>query len=198
MQRTTNDQINSKVYWDYIYTTPARKQEYWSMTNRFPRAASYVKDGDTVMDLGCGVGVFLRLVKKEKKGCELWGVDISKEVIKNNLVDDPDIRYQQGEIGNLSHLPEEYFDVVFSGETLEHLDKPEDLFNDAFRILKPGGTLIITTPQEDHIESPEHVWYFTKDDINTLFTTSGFTHPTYEDLPDLEHMIVFFAVGKKI
>jgi ubiquinone/menaquinone biosynthesis C-methylase UbiE len=195
---TGNDNINSKVYWNYIYTTPAKLQEYWTTTNRFPRALTYIKDGDKVIDLGCGVGVLERLIKKEKKGCEIWGVDISNEAIKNDLDHDPDIKYQQGEIGNLSKLPEDYFDVVFSGEVIEHLDHPEDLFNDAQRILKKGGKLIVTTPQDKHVDSPEHVWYFTKDDVNTLFTTTGFTKPTYEDLPDLEHIIVFFAVGEKI
>lgn len=198
MKSTGNPQTNTKIYWNYIYTTPAREQEYWTETNRFPRALTYVKDGDKVMDLGCGVGVLLRMIKKERKDCELWGVDISSEAIKNNLVHDPDIKYQQGYIGNLKHLPTDYFDFVFSGETIEHLDNPSDLFNDAYRILKKGGTLIVTTPQKDHIDSPEHVWYFEREDIIELFTTAGFSSPEFIDLPDMEHIIVFFAVGKKV
>lgn len=198
MKRTNNDQLNTKVYWNYIYTTPAREVEYWTKTTRFPKALEYVKDGDKVMDLGCGVGVLLREIKKQRKGCELWGIDISSEVVAKNSKEDPDIHYEQGEIGNLYRLPPEYFDFVFSGETIEHLDKPGELFADAFRILKPGGTLVITTPQDDHIDSPEHVWYFEKQDITNLFTQAGFSSPEFIDLPDMEHMIVFFAVGKKL
>ena len=119
MKRTHNDQINTKIYWNHIYTTPAKEVEYWTDTSRFSTALSYIKDGDTVMDLGCGVGALLRMIKKERNGCELWGRDISSDVIQKNLIDDPDIKYEQGEIGNLK-LPQSYFDVVFSGETIEH------------------------------------------------------------------------------
>ena len=197
MKSTGNMQINSKIYWDYIYTTPAREMDYWAKTNRFPKAVEYVKDGDKVIDLGCGVNIIGRMIKKERKNCEIWGIDISSKVINKNRKDNPDGHYFQGYIGNLKSIPENYFNVVFSGETIEHLDDPSWLFSDAYRLLKKSGMLIITTPQEEHIDSPEHVWYFSKEDIITLFTDAGFTHPTFVDLPDMEHMIIFFAVGKK-
>ena len=197
MQRTDNVQINSKVYWDYVYTTPAKQKEYWSNTARFPEALTHIKDRDKVMDLGCGVGVLHHLILKDRKECELWGVDISEEAVKINKEYNPQGYYQQGYIGSLTGIPQDYFDVVFSGETIEHLDDPNVLFDDAYRMLKKGGKLIITTPQEKHIESPEHLWYFTKDDIITLFTKAGFSEPTFTNLSDMEHIVVFFAVGIK-
>lgn len=197
MKRTYNPQINSKVYWDYVYSTSAKQQEYWSSTNRFPEAVNYIKDGDKVIDLGCGVGALHRLILEKYKKCELWGVDISEKAIVINKEYNPSGHYLQGYIGGLKDIPENYFDVVFSGEIIEHLDDPSILFTDAYRILNKGGKIIITTPQDNHIESPEHVWYFSKEDIIKLFTDAGFSKPKFTNLSDIEHIVIFFAVGEK-
>lgn len=197
MKPTNNLQVNSRVYWNHIYTTPAKEVEYWTDTARFPTALTYVKDGDSFLDLGCGVGVLCRMVAKQRKDCKIWGVDISDEVIEKNRSELPDVRWKQGYIGSLEFLPETYFDVVFCGETIEHLDDPAVLFADAYRALKPGGKLIITTPIEDHIDSPEHVWEFEKADIEKLYKDAGFGSVEFVDLPDTEYLVVFFAVGTK-
>lgn len=197
MQRTDNIQINTKVYWNHIYTTPAKSQDYWADTRRFPKALEYVKDGDVFLDMGCGVGVLGREVKKRRKGCEIWGVDISDRVLEANKKDDPDIEYRQGYAGYCDFLPNNYFDVVFSGELIEHMDNPLELFKEAYRILKKGGKLIITTPIGKRVDSPEHMWYFDKNDIKNFFESAGFKKPKFVKLPDMEHLIVFFAVGEK-
>jgi len=197
MKRTDNLQVNTKTYWNYIYTTPAKKAEYWSSTRRFPEAIKYVKDGDKFLDIGCGVGIPGRMIKKMRKGCEIWGVDISDEIIKNNKIDDKDIKYFQGYVGQLKGVPEKYFDVVFSGETLEHLDEPADLVRDGYRTLKKGGKFIITTPHGEEIKSPEHTWYFEKDDIEDLFFTAGFKDIKFVELGDMEHLVIIFAIGTK-
>lgn len=197
MKPTHNGQINTKTYWDQIYTTPSREQEYWSRTFRFFTAVDYVHDGDKFLDIGCGVGVPCRLVQEKKKGCETWGVDISHKVIESNKTNAPETKWHQGYIGALTFLPREYFDVIFCGEVIEHLDRPEELFREAYSVLKKGGKLIITTPKEDHIISPEHVWEYEKSDIEKLFVDQGFNKLQFVDLPDMEHLTVFFAVGEK-
>lgn len=197
MKATGNPQINTRVYWNYIYTTPAKRKEYWVHTNRFPLAVSFVKDNDRFIDLGCGVGLPGRMVKEKHKGCEVWGVDISSEIIEQNKIDDPGTKYFQGYIGALDFLPLEYFDVVFAGEVIEHLDNPMDLFRDAYKILRKGGKLIITTPIKDGVDSPEHVWYFEKDDIEKFYRDAGFNQPEFKGLPNLEYKVVFFAIGEK-
>lgn len=197
MKRTNEDQINSKPYWNYIYTTPAKAVDYWTPTRRFDKALELIKDGDKVIDIGCGVGVLTRMVQKFRKGCEVWGTDISDEVIHNNLVSDPETNYIVGYAGQQSNLPDNFFDVVFSGEVIEHLDMPEKLFQEAYRILKPGGRLIITCPISDRVRSPEHIWYFEKDDLIKFFKDAGFKTPEFIDLDGTEYLIVFFAVGGK-
>lgn len=194
--RTNEPQINSRQYWNYIYTTPAKNLEYWTPTRRFDKAFDLVKDGDKFIDIGCGVGVLTRMIQRGKK-CEVWGTDISDEIIRNNLVDDPDTQYLVGYAGEQKDLPSEYFDVVFSGEVIEHLDTPEKLFEEAYRILKPGGKLIITCPKDDSVKSPEHLWYFNKEDLTKFYTDAGFKIPEFIDLDGTEYLVVFFCVGVK-
>ena len=197
MKRTQEPQINSRRYWNYIYTTPAKMVEYWSPSQRFGRALDLIKDGDKVIDLGCGVGVLPRMIQEKRKGCEVWGLDISDEVIRNDQVEDPDTKYMVGEVGYNSDLPDNYFNVVFCGETIEHMDYPEKLFQEAFRILKKGGILIVTTPKEDRVRSSEHVWYFEDEDVKKFYRDAGFNGPKLLDLDGMEYMVVFFALGEK-
>lgn len=215
MKATGNTNINTRTYWNGIYGDEGKRAMYEaqgtdhpvhlddgrtataSHTARFLTAASYVKDGDKVIDIGCGIGAFTRLVKEIKKDCEIWGTDISDQAIKDNLKIDPDIKYLHRYIGEQDDLPENYFDVVFTGEVLEHMEDPSVLLKDCARILKKGGTLVLTTPNENHIQSHEHTWFFEKEDVDNLFQDAGFEDIKFIDLPDLEWTMVIFCVGKK-
>lgn len=166
-------------------------------TKRFITALTFVNNGDKVIDFGCGVGVFTKLVKETYPDCEVWGTDISDQAIEDNKKENPDINYHHAYIGDQKFLPKEYFDVVFSGETIEHLDEPETLLQEAYSALKQGGKLVITTPLMDSIRSDEHTWFYEKEDIEKLYKENGFTDIKFVDLPDMEWSLVIFAVGTK-
>ncbi len=212
MKSTNNPNINSKTYWNNIYGTPEKRQEYASQgtsfadvagnpippTQRFNRTLNEIKNGDTFLDIGCGVGVLTSMVKGYYPDCEVWGTDISDKAIEDNALTTPTIKYLHQYIGDQTELPDNYFDVVFSGEVLEHLDKPEDLFKDAYQVLKTRGKLIITTPLKNAIPSEEHLWEFDYPDIEKLFTDNGFSKPRFVNLPDMEHLMVIYAIGRKL
>lgn len=197
MIRTTNEQINTKTYWNYIYNTPAKEKEYWERTMRFSELIKYVKHGDKFFDLGCGVGLPASMILEQRKDCEVWGLDISSDVIERNKKEMPNGKWFSGHVENLEKFPSNYFDVVFSGEVIEHLDNPAVLFKEAYRVLKKGGKLIITTPRDDGVESSEHLWYFSQDDIESFYFSTKFKDVKFVNLPDMEYMLVFFAIGEK-
>jgi ubiquinone/menaquinone biosynthesis C-methylase UbiE len=213
MKRLDAQQINTKQYWNFVYGDVWKREQYDKEgtlvhpgcvgdkivrpTARFGTALRYVKNKDKVIDLGCGVGSFTKLVKKTYPDTEVWGTDISDKAIEDNTKENPSIKYLQGYIGYQKFLPSNYFDFVLCGEVIEHLDDPKLLFKEAYRILKDKGTLIVTTPMEDHVYSEEHIWEFTKDDVNKFFIDAGFKNIKFVDLLDMEYLIVIFAVGEK-
>lgn len=212
MKQTNNPNINTKTYWNGIYGNEEKREQYAAQgtdlklvrnnyikpTARFQKALDNVKDGDRVLDIGCGVGVFTNLVKNTYPNNEVWGVDISNKAIEDNTKENPQITYKHHYIGKEPSFPTEYFDFVFSGEVLEHLDHPKDLFIDAYKALKPGGIFLLSTPNGDSIKSEEHVWEFTHDDVEDLYFSNGFTDVDFIYLPDLEHMLVIMAYGTKV
>lgn len=214
MKRTDNPNINTKIYWNNIYGTPDKREEYAVQgtskvpfvtnniliqpTKRFTTALEFIKDQDRVLDIGCGVGVFTSLVKRTYPRCEVWGTDISDKAIEDNKIEIPDICYIHQYIGDQDRLPSDYFDVVFSGEVLEHLDDPNDLFKDAQRVLKKGGKFILTTPDSNMIQSEEHTWEFIHEDIIKLYIDNGFDTPIFRQLPLPEGALVIFSVGDRL
>lgn len=210
MKRTDNLQINSRAYWNSVYGNQEKRDQYASQgtsepvngqsgvqTTRFTTALDEVKSGDKVVDMGCGVGVFTKMVKGQYPDCEVWGTDISDQACTDNTLENPSIKYLHQYIGNQTELPDNYFDMVFSGETLEHLDDPNYLFKDAYRVLKTGGKFVLTTPNGSSIRSPEHTFEFTHEDVEQLYIDNGFKKPRFIYLPDMEHLLVIMAVGVK-
>lgn len=207
MKRNNPLNINTKTYWDSVYGTEEKRRGYadtgtdqavhgMQKTKRFERALQEVKADDRFLDIGCGVGVMTSLVKNTYPMCEVHGVDISQKAIDDNKKEHSGIEYKQGYIGELDY-PLDYFDVVFSGETLEHLDDPSTLLKEAHSFLKTGGKLIITTPLQDAIQSEEHTWFFTQQDVEQLYLNNGFKRIEFVYLPDMEHLMVIFAIGHK-
>jgi SAM-dependent methyltransferase len=77
--------------------------------------------------------------------------------------------WEDGDAEFMSSVPDETFDFVHSSHCLEHLKNPEIGLLNWFRILKPGGHLIVTIPDEDLYEqavwpstfNKDHKWSFT-------------------------------------
>lgn len=102
-------------------------------------------EGDTILDLGCNVGILSRVLAE--RGKNVLAIDISKDAIdKANLFNrTKNLRYLFGDIHKME-LPDNKFDSVLFLEVLEHVGKPEIFLEEFLRILKPGGCLIISTP----------------------------------------------------
>lgn len=93
-----------------------------------------------VVDAGCGdTGIIKEF--KERIG-SLIGVDVSKELLEKNMVVDQKIYADLEKIP----MPDNSVDMIVSEFVLEHLEYPEKVFKELYRILKPGGSFIFLTP----------------------------------------------------
>ncbi|HEY7222359.1 MAG TPA: methyltransferase domain-containing protein [Micromonosporaceae bacterium] len=109
-------------------------------------------DALTIVDAGCGDGTFLdRLAKSlDRPGTSYLGLDYSAhQIAKAKLLP---YEFHQCDLGVGMPLPAESVDIVHAAEVIEHLVNPDLLLTEATRVLRPGGQIVITTPNL-------HAWY---------------------------------------
>jgi len=102
----------------------------------------------SVLDLGCGFGMMATLFglfgAKEVMGYDLntEKIDLFKKLL---LYLDPEVGNVKPVHGDSSKIefPDEYFDVVVTNETLSHVREMEHTIEEIYRILKPGGRLLV-------------------------------------------------------
>jgi SAM-dependent methyltransferase len=91
-----------------------------------------------VMDFGCGSKPYVKLFTR---ATEYIGVDV--EVTgHNHRNSNVDVYYR----GNSLPFPNEHFDCIFSSEVFEHIFDLQEILCELARVLRPGGTLLITVP----------------------------------------------------
>jgi len=135
-----------------------------------------------LLEIGCGEGDFL--VEAEAAGWDVTGVEYSAAASGQARQ-----RLKQGVVrcGELpaANLAAEQFDLCVLSDVLEHIRSPRDFLQEIHRVLKPGGTLFITTPAIDSWSArimqqkwmefkAEHLTYFDRQTLQTAVFESGF------------------------
>lgn len=122
-------------------------------SNGFQRRLNLITDvidlkGKNILDLGCGEGVWLRKFLEFTSPENVYGSDIDQESIDIAIVNTPELKNSNLVVSKGESLPfkENYFDIVFQNEVLEHVTDDKKVINECLRILKPEGKLIIFTP----------------------------------------------------
>lgn len=102
----------------------------------------YIGSANKVIDLGCGEGTRLNnLVIKQ----QAVGVDYNSTAIKTAQKQYPKMKFIQTDLTKLP-FKNESFDLAFSTYVLEHLDDPEEMLNEAKRVLSLNGLLVLIAP----------------------------------------------------
>lgn len=129
-------------YIDVIYNENIRPvTKYPSQLSTYLFNRFNMKKGDKLLDAGCGRGDFSKGF--QDLGLEVFGIDREKsnsEMLKGIEVKLIDIEKDPFPFNR------EVFDFVFSKSVIEHLWDPEHFIKECYRVLKPGGMIIIMTP----------------------------------------------------
>ncbi len=164
---------NSPEAYDQIFKTTMPD---WFDIRRWKTLLKYYKGGNLV-DLGCLFSQICEMVK-DKPGVYL-GIDEAKEAIERMKLTYNNTRtqFEVGDIYNLD-IEDDIMDYVVLGEVVEHLEYPGGAIKEALRILKPGGTLAISTPLEEAkepgaVDKDRHIWSFSKHDLELMLTPYG-------------------------
>jgi SAM-dependent methyltransferase len=137
-----------------------------------------------VLDVGCGSGKFLNEVKNVF-GCKVYGLDISEQAAKT-VKDNYGLDIFTGLITD-APFPPDNFDVITAWQYMEHIHNPLESLRMFYRLLKPDGLCLISTPNFNSfnakifknrwfgLECPRHLYIYTPETINKLLQKAGFS-----------------------
>lgn len=148
----------------------------------FIARAAKSRPGLDLLDVGCGSGTLLGLLKQ--RGFHAMGVDFSEEAAKVAQA----VNGVRVIVGSLEQaaFPKESFDVVTLFHVMEHVTNPREVLAEVLRILRPDGIVVLQVPNIDSwqfklfgakwygLDIPRHVIDYSKDAMIRLLTDCGF------------------------
>jgi 2-polyprenyl-3-methyl-5-hydroxy-6-metoxy-1,4-benzoquinol methylase len=104
--------------------------------------------GKKLLDAGCGTGWFSKF--SCDRGANVTSMDLGEKLLSKVALKCNSERV----VGSILEIPfdDNTFDIIISSEVIEHVPDPYKAMQELFRVLKPGGTLVLTTPNK--------IWYF--------------------------------------
>ena len=177
-------------FWNYMSSTPGFEDLYFAK-RAGPSLITYLAkriDLGTVVDIGCGRGDLINLLLE--RGYDAYGCDQSEASVEGvNKRFAGNSHFKGAAVG--TGLPDGIADTVTMLEVVEHLDDVAlvRLIEEAWRILKVGGHLVLTTPNDEDLEGakrmcPEcgavfhhmqHVRSWTGEGLSAFLRAHGFT-----------------------
>jgi len=118
---------------------------------------------ETILEVGCGAGHVLQKIPLGK----LYGIDVSSKMISlatRRLGDLVDLKKCNAE---RIEYPDKFFDKIICTEVLEHTLDPSAVLREIQRVVKPGGTIILSIPNEAVIDKAKQ--FFVKTGIFKWF-----------------------------
>jgi len=137
-------------------------------------AAPQQENQTRILDVGCGTGENLRFLGEFG---EVKGIDNSPEAIRFSRKRG----FERVQLGRAEELPfpASTFDLITMLDLLEHLKDDSQALKEAYRVLKAGGSLLVTVPAwpslwSEHDEALHHKRRYSKRDFTSRITEAGF------------------------
>ena len=130
-------------------------------------------DGRRLLDIGCGTGFVLQAL--ERAGADAWGIDMHLAALDHarTRVAGPLLWSQAARLPFLDD-----FDVVSLFDVIEHAADDVAVLSEAARVLRPGGSVVVTVPAGPHMWTQYdsvigHKRRYTRESLKSVFTRSG-------------------------
>lgn len=107
-----------------------------------------------LLDVGCGTGPMIELLLKEFPDKSYTGIDLTPRMIE--VAQEKKLAHTTFLVGDSEHLPfdKDTFDVIICTNSFHHYPNPQAFINEAARVLKNGGRLIL----RDYTSNPFMIW----------------------------------------
>jgi len=127
--------------------------------------------GKRALDVGCGKGRFTRIFQERYPGAEMWGLDISEEMLKHVPAG------IHTRAGSMTALPFEdgWFAAAYATESLEHAVEIDVAVQEICRVVKHGGRIAIIDKNAEHfgkLKTPEWERWFDRKQLERLLGRS--------------------------
>jgi SAM-dependent methyltransferase len=177
--RPLHDETPAERYHDYYAgpdpPTPGLRYDEWL------RYAEAQGAKGRLLEVGAGSGGFVRVAME--RGWQAHATEVSQTAAAALRATGSEVFL--GEVED-AHYPDGAFDLVVALEVLEHLDRPLDHLREWARVLRPGGLLLITTPNlrgltgrllgiRWRVVDPEHLGYFTRRTLGAALQSAGYS-----------------------
>ncbi|MCC7492671.1 MAG: class I SAM-dependent methyltransferase [Fimbriimonadaceae bacterium] len=115
------------------------------LIDRYKLVYDWVPEGTArILDVGCGNALFTQWLRQ--KAGSVVGVDHNPRNCRRGRAAYPELHLAASAAEGLP-FPDAHFDCVVCSDTLEHTDDDQASVDELLRVLRPGGTLVLTMPQ---------------------------------------------------
>jgi SAM-dependent methyltransferase len=199
-----------RAYYEAFWRDAPPDPEPYAYQRRLALLLGEARPGERVLDLGCGAGRFVKAL--QDAGADPVGVEIAQEALDRAAANAPgaDLRL----LSEDGDLPLEHgsVDLVWCSEVLEHVADGGRLLQEARRVLRTGGRLLVTVPFHGRVKAAaialarfdahfdpqgQHLRFFTRGSLKRTLEAAGFEPTPIETaggLPLLRESLVARAV----
>lgn len=179
--------------YDLEWWDTAHREIYNDFISRF-----LIHKEGTILDVGCGLGFFVKTVTEKCPGWKAIGYEISKKAVDYARKVNGLQTVYSGMVQE-SGLPENSIDIITLWDVIEHIPYPHSLLEYLWKILKPGGILFLQTPNfpfqlwkarlkvwlkgmqpgGHYLEAKDHINNYKMETLSRLCLQCGFENPQF-------------------
>ena len=179
MSAYAEEQYSAGVYKGYASAAPLKIQTFERRIDLLKRLGARGR----ILDVGCACGFFIEAALKH--GFDAYGIEFSKEAV---AIAREEIRSRitVGDVNLRREREEDRFDAVVAFDIIEHTQNPIKFLEEIRQILRPGGWLMLATPDTGHflrylmgcrwpmLQPMQHTYLFSKSAMRFALAQAGF------------------------
>jgi len=173
----------SKEYFDQLAGKFGKQYVPGRSWKALAEALLKILNYNVVADLGAGEGTLSQLLAQRAK--RVIAIDTSEKMVEFGTKlakkhDLPNLEYRLGDI-SAPPIDDQFVDLAIFSQALHHAERPHKALREAFRILQPGGTIIVLDLLQHKFEQARELYYdihlgFSEVDLFSMLTEAGFSN----------------------